>query len=103
MVEYARARWEEGEQSVQRHSGDSRRRDVLEQVVEALMQELEKRIGQIFSTLELAELQDGAERWCTEIAHDVAPEQPWAWEMDVVQNAAFHRYARRASDYQLIL
>ena len=101
MVEYARARWEEGELRVQRHTPDSRRRDVLEHVIDAIMDELEKRIGQVFSSFELAELQDGSEAWCTRIAHEMAPESPWAWEMDTVQNAAFHRYSRRATDYQL--
>ena len=103
MVEYARARWEEGELRVQRVTPDSRRRDVLESVVDAIMDELEKRIGQVFSSLELAGLQDGSEPWCTRIAHEVAPESPFAWELDTVQNAAFHRYSRRATDYQMNL
>ncbi len=100
-VEYARGRWEEGEQRVQRCAADSRRRDALELVVAALMRELEKRIGQTFTSLELAAMQDSSESWCTEIAHETAPDDPHAWELDTVQNAAFHRYARRASDYQL--
>ncbi len=100
-VEYARSRWEEGEQRVQRLAADSRRRDVVEEVVEAILRELEKHVGQTFTTLQLAQLQDRTEDWCTSVAHEVAPEHPWAWELDVVQNAAFHRYARRASDYQL--
>lgn len=103
IADYARARWEEGEQRVQRHTPESRRRDILEEVVEAIMHELEKRIGQVFSTLELASLQDGSEPWCTRIAHEAAPDAPFAWELDTVQNAAFHRYSRRATDYQLNL
>jgi hypothetical protein len=102
-VDYARSRWEEGELRVQRAAPDSHRRDVFEDVVEALMHELEKRIGQVFTSLELANLQDTSEAWCTRIAHEVAPEHPEAWELDTVQNAAFHRYSRRASDYQLNL
>lgn len=101
IVDYARSRWEEGETRVQRHSGDSRRRDILEEVVEAILQELERQIGQIFTSMELVELQDRSETWCTRIAHQTAPDHPWAWELDTVQNAAFHRYSRRASDYQL--
>jgi hypothetical protein len=101
IVDYARSRWEEGEARVQRRSADSVRRDVLELVVAAIMSELEKRIGQIFTSLELAELQDSSESWCTRIAHEVAPDSPDAWELDTVQNAAFHRYSRRASDYQM--
>jgi hypothetical protein len=101
LVDYARSRWEEGEQRVQRHTADSRRRDVIEDVVAAIMSELSKRVGQVFTSLELARVQDGSEPWCTRIAHETAPESPWAWDMDTVQNAAFHRYSRRASDYQL--
>ena len=86
---------------MQRCAPDSHRRDVLEEVVGAIMRELEKQIGQTFTSLQLAQLQDRSEDWCTRIAHEVAPEDPWAWELDTVQNAAFHRYARRASDYQL--
>jgi hypothetical protein len=100
-VEYARSRWEEGEMRLQRVATDSHRRDVLEDVVEGIVRELEKRIGQIFSTLDLADLQDRSEDWCTSVAHEIAPESPWAWELDTVQNAAFHRYARRANDYQV--
>lgn len=99
-IDYARARWEEGEQRVQRHSADSNKRDVLERVVERIVQELEKRVGGIFGTLELAAMQDASERWCTDVAHETAPDRPWAWELDTVQNAAFHRYSRRATDYQ---
>lgn len=100
MVEYARTRWEDGEQRVQRVAADSRRRDVLEVVIDALMDELEKQVGQVFTTIELSRIQDRSEQWCTRIAHDVAPDAPYAWDLDLVQNAAFHRYARRASDYQ---
>lgn len=102
-IEYARSRWEEGELRIQRIAADSPKRDTLEEVVDAIMAELERRIGQIFATLELATLQDSSEPWCTSIAHEVAPESPFAWELDTVQNAAFHRYSRRASDYQLNL
>jgi hypothetical protein len=101
VVEYARSRWEEGELRLQRCSPDSQRRDVLEAVVGEIMRELEKRIGQTFTSLELAQLQDRSEDWCTQVAHETAPESPFAWELDTVQNAAFHRYARRASDYQM--
>lgn len=100
VAEYARACWEEGEQRVARHSADSRKRAVLEEVVEAIVHELEKHVGQVFSTVELWEHQERSETWVTRVAHEVAPEDPWAWDMDTVQNAAFYRYARRATDYQ---
>ena len=98
-VEYARTRWEDGERRVQRIASDSRRRDLVEEVVEAVISELEKRVGGNFTTIELIAEQEGSDRWIMPIAHEVAPEEPGAWEMDLIQNAAFYRYARRASDY----
>lgn len=98
-IQYARSRWEDGEQRLQRHAPDGARREVLERVVDGIMQELERRIGQVFGTLELSDLQDRSEDWCLRIAHELAPNAPWAWEMDIVQNAAFYRYSRRAQDY----
>lgn len=101
LVAYARTQWEEGEQRVSRCASDSLRRETIERVVSAVMAELEKRIGQTFSTAELAQLQDDAEQWALQVAHETAPKEPYAWDLDLVLNAAFHRYARRASDYQL--
>ncbi|MCW2973174.1 MAG: hypothetical protein JWN72_1447 [Thermoleophilia bacterium] len=98
-VEYARTRWEDGERRVQRIASDSRRRDLVEDVVEAVISELEKRVGGNFTTMDLIGEQEGAERWIMPIAHELAPEEPGAWEMDLIQNSAFYRYARRASDY----
>lgn len=98
---YARSQWEEGEHQVQRVAPDSRRRAVLEEVVDGIGYELEKRLGQTFTTGQLADAWDGAESWCMEVAHRTAPEDPWAWDMSVVQGAAFYRFSRRAQDYQL--
>lgn len=101
-VAYARARWEEGELRIQRCAPGSRKRDLLELVVDGIQSELEKRVGQVFTSSALIVLQDASEEWCTRIAHELAPDDPWAWELDTVQNAAFYRYARRASDYQVV-
>lgn len=99
-VEYARSQWIEGERRIGRFTGDSRRRVVLERVVDTITAELDRRMGQTFSMAELVRAYEGAESWCQQIAHRIAPDQPWAWEMGTVADAAFHRYARRAQDYK---
>ena len=99
-VEYARSQWDEGESRMDRYSHDSKRRQLLEDVVEGIVAELERRIGQTFMSIELVRVFESAEPWCMGIAHETAPEQPFAWNMDVVQAAAFNRFARRAQDYQ---
>jgi hypothetical protein len=99
-LRYARTRWEDGEYRLGRAGKTPAQRDVLEHVVEGLLQELEKRVGQSFTTLQLAAVQETAEPWAQAIAHERAPGAPWAWDMDVVLDAACFRYSRRASDYQ---
>ena len=37
--------------------------------------------------------------WCTDLAVEVAPDEPFAWDARVIADAAFGRYARAATDY----
>lgn len=99
-LDYARGQWEDGEARLQHVATDSSRRATIEDVVDGIMVELERRIGQSFSSVELVRAYERSEAWCLELAHRVAPDHPWAWNLDVVQASAFHRFARRAQDYQ---
>lgn len=85
---------------MQRFSEDSKRRRLIEGVVEQLGAELERRIGQTFSVAELVDVYETAEVWAHPIVHHYAQDQPWAWEMGTVLDATFFRYERRALDYQ---
>jgi hypothetical protein len=95
----ARESWREGTARIERYSDDSDRRRVLEDIIEALIYELEKRIGQTFSTAQLATEWEQSDSWCMPIVQDVGAENPWAWDLSPVQGAAFHRFERRAIDY----
>jgi hypothetical protein len=46
-----------------------------------------------------AELYDAGTGWVSDIAVAAAPEEPFAWDVRVVGDAAFHRYVREAADY----
>ena len=37
--------------------------------------------------------------WTSDLAYALAPEQPYAWDVRVVGDAAFARYLREATDY----
>jgi hypothetical protein len=92
------ALWREGERRL--GQADGRERPLLERVVEAIVQELRRRLGGSFTTDELTDLyMRGGTDWCFEIATQVAPANPEAWDMDTVSGAAFARYLRQASDY----
>lgn len=72
-----------------------------ERVVDAIVDELRRRLGGPFTTAELAQLYttEGTD-WTFEIAARVAPGNPSAWEIPTVAGAAFARYAREASDFR---
>ena len=72
---------------------------LLQRITDTLVAELRRRLGGRFSAEELAELYGHDTSWCLQLAMDIAPEDPWAWDSGVVVDAAFARYLREASDY----
>jgi hypothetical protein len=75
-------------------------RPTLERVTRRIESELRRRLGGPFQTMELVDLYDReGTGWCTDLAVQVAPEQPWAWDVRIVADAAFGRYVREAGDF----
>ena len=72
---------------------------MLERVTRAVEAELRRRLGGAFTTDELAELYDRGTGWVSDLAIDVAPDDPHAWDVRIVADAAFGRYMRGATDY----
>jgi hypothetical protein len=89
--------WQQGERRLGRAAPD--RAALLERVTGALVAELRRRLGGRFASEELVELYERDTAWCLQVAMDVAPEHPWAWDSAVVVDAAFARYLREAGDY----
>ncbi len=90
--------WHEGERRLAR--AEPGERPAMERVRDAIVTELQRRLGGAFTTDELTRLylEQGTD-WCFGIATRVAPTQPAAWDMTTVAGAAFARYVRAASDY----
>jgi hypothetical protein len=90
--------WREGERRLA--AADPSDRAALERAVEAIVDELRRRMGGPFTAQELATLYgtDGTD-WCFELAARAAPGQPAAWDITTVGGAAFARYLREASDW----
>ena len=89
--------WEAGERRLARSPADER--PVLERVTRRVEAELRRRLGGAFSIGELVELYDAGTGWVSDVALGAAPEHPFAWDVRVVGDAAFARYARSASDF----
>jgi hypothetical protein len=74
-------------------------RAALERVTRKVHAELRRRLGGPFTSEELADLYDEGTGWISDLAYALAPEQPWAWDVRIVGDAAFALYLREATDY----
>lgn len=95
--ETALPQWEEGARRLASAPPDRRR--LLDRVTDKVVDELRRRLGGPFTTDELVELYDAGTGWVTDVAVGIAPEDPEAWDVRVVGDAAFGRYLREASDF----
>jgi hypothetical protein len=98
----ARHQWAEGKRQLDATGLDTARSRHLTILVDAVLTELPKRIGQTFTLADLARVYDGAEDWVREVILDSMPPRSRAGIRDtaLVQDAAFWLYAQGASDYR---
>ncbi len=91
--------WQEGQRRLAQAAAADRA--AMERVVDELVTELRRRLGGPFSVQELARLysEQGVD-WCFDVATQIVPGNPAAWDLTTVAGAAFARYAREASDYR---
>ena len=92
-VENAIYQWEEGERSVR--DAPEPERLALERAVDAVLEELRRRLGSTFVLDELADLYALGTDWGEDLAARRAP----AGQVSAVVDAAFGRYAREARNY----
>ena len=95
--ETAVEQWQAGQRRLEQAPAEERR--TLERVTRRVEDELRRRLGSTFTTDELAVLYDAGTSWVSEVAMAAAPDEPFAWDVRVVGDAAFHRYMREAADY----
>lgn len=98
----ARQQWDEGRRRLADEGVDTARSRHLQLLVDAVIQELRRRIGQTYTLAELAEAYAGAEEWVRDVILRSAPARSRAGIRDtaLVQDAAFARYAQGATDYR---
>jgi hypothetical protein len=99
-LDLARQQWEDGHRRVERVRGERTRYVRLTSQVDLLVAALRKRVGQAFTLDELAVAYDGADEWARTLLDDADPEAPVTTEPGTLADAAFHAYARGASDYR---
>ncbi len=95
--ETALPQWDEGARRLAEAPPDRRR--LFHDITDRVVNELRRRLGGPFTTDELAELYDSGTSWVTDVAAAAAPEDPDAWDVRIVGDAAFARYLREATDF----
>jgi hypothetical protein len=98
----ARHQWAEGKRQLDAAGFDTARAKHLTILIEAVVTELPKRIGQTFTLAQLAQVYEGSEDWVREVIRESMPPRSRAGIKDtaLVQDAAFWVYAQGASDYR---
>jgi hypothetical protein len=94
-VQNARLQWEDGYRRLKEYASDRPTYQRLLAQVDVLIDELNRRVGQTFTLAELAAAYEEADRWLLE----VLPPGAEAVQLGLVEDAAFHLYARGAVDY----
>jgi hypothetical protein len=97
----ARHQWDEGKRRLAGEGEDTARSRHLDVLVDAVVDELTRRIGQTYTLGELAGAYEGADDWVRDVIVTSLPPRPRAGVRDaaVIQDAAFARYAQGALDY----
>jgi hypothetical protein len=102
MLETARYQWEEGERRLAESRDDPARHRQLASLVDAVVDELRRRVGQTFTLGGLADVYGGPEEWVRDVVVESTPARgarAGLADASVVQDAAFARYSRGATDY----
>ena len=100
QVEVARQEWEEGARRLESVREDRRRYRQLVELLELVLDELRKRIGQTYTLAELVAAYGESDRWAREALEERATTATWPRDLSVVLAAAFDAYQRGASDYE---
>jgi hypothetical protein len=99
-VETTRREWEESAARLEAAAADRDRYLRLLEQVELVVAELRKRVGQTFTLAELADAYGDADRWARATLAEAGAPRDWPTTLALVVGAAFHQYARGASDYR---
>jgi hypothetical protein len=97
-IEAVRQQWEEGNRRLRSQASDPAYPRLLDQL-EVATDELRKRVGETFTLAELADAYRASDHWLRAAVEERIDAPGWGRHLSVVQDAAFHHYARGATDY----
>ncbi len=99
-LEVARQEWEEGNRRLEAARDEQPRYRQLLELLDLVIDELRRRIGQTYTLAELADAYGESERWAREVFEERATAASWPRDLTLVVAAAFDAYERGAIDYK---
>ena len=100
MIDIVRREWKDAHAALEAAREDRARYARLLALVDVVLAELRRRVGQTFTLAELAREYADADRWAREAVADADPPRGWPRDLALVTGAAFHVYSRGAADYR---
>ena len=98
-IEVVRHEWEDGTRRIEATRDDVRRYHQLLALLELVLGELRKRVGQTYTLEELTSAYGESEPWARELLDDRSAVPGWPRDLTTVLAAAFDAYQRGAVDY----
>src|SRR5207247_2269130 len=80
--------------------GGTSRPERLYDQLDVVLDALRRRVGETFTVAQLFQSYTGSEDWVREVLAERAPVSGWTRTVGLVGDAAFHLYARGATDYR---
>lgn len=99
-VEVVRQEWAEGHRRLEREREEAKRYRQLLAQVDAITDQLRRRLGGGFNLSELAGEYHRAETWALEAVAELPRDSQWPPGVTTATDAAFFLYQRGARDYQ---
>src|SRR4029450_12312236 len=91
-VDLARQQWEEGHRRLESQSANRELYVRLVQLLEVVLEELRKRVGERFTLQQLAEVYDGSDRWLKEAVEERMSSAGGVREVSCGEGRALQRY-----------
>ena len=99
-VEVVRHEWESGTLKLEGFRDDDRRYRQLLELLDLILDELRKRVGQTYTLAELTAAYGEAESWARERLDEQSTVPGWPRDLTTVLAAAFDAYQLGAVDYE---
>ena len=99
-VEIVRHEWESGTRQLEGCRDDDRRYRQLLELLDLILDELRKRVGQTYTLAELTAAYREAEPWARELLDERSTVPGWPRDLTTVLAAAFDAYQLGAVDYE---